>query len=195
MTTARAYYETAAPRVAERPTLSELPSFTEVYDHYFPKVYAFAQNRLNDEDLALDIASAVFEKAYLKMGSLRSPDSIGSWLFAIARNEMVTHWRKEKPVEEAWTQATWELSLTSQHAGPEERLLKKEEAAALARLVQQLPPREQEVIALKFDAELTNREIANVLDTTEINIRVAVFRGLRRLRNIIDKNGLYQGGQ
>ena len=195
MTTARAFYETSASRVATSPRPAESTSFAEVYDQYFPKVYAFAQNRLHDDDMALDIASAVFEKAYLKMGSLRSPGAVGSWLFTIARHEMVTHWRKEKPAEAAWEQATREFNLQGNEPDPEMFLLQKEEAQALARLVQQLPPREQEVISLKFDAELSTREIANVLETSETSIRVAIFRGLRRLRNIINKNGLYPEGR
>ena len=43
-------------------------------------------------------------------------------------------------------------------------------------------PREQEIISLKFDAELTNREIADILKTSEVNVRVTIFRALRKLR-------------
>jgi RNA polymerase sigma factor (sigma-70 family) len=61
-------------------------------------------------------------------------------------------------------------------------VLHKERLASLSELVRQLPRREQEIIALKFDAELTNREIAGVLSTSEVNVRVTVFRALRKLR-------------
>jgi RNA polymerase sigma-70 factor (ECF subfamily) len=61
-------------------------------------------------------------------------------------------------------------------------VLHKERLASLSELVRQLPRREQEIIALKFDAELTNREIAGVLNTSEVNVRVTVFRALRKLR-------------
>lgn len=167
--------------------------FTNIYDCYFSRIFAFAYSRLSDEDLALDIASSVFEKAYLKMPSLRQRDAIGSWLFTIARNEMVTYWRKQKPIEQALIAATQDgMPATSEAPEPEEAFLRKERAQALGALVQRLPPREQEVISLKFDAELSNREIAHVLETSETNIRVAIFRALRRLREYIDRDGLYQ---
>lgn len=156
--------------------------FAELYHEYFPKVFAYVYGRVQHREVSLDIVSDVFEKAFLKKKSLRSPESFGSWLFTIARNEVSSHWRKEKPAARAVQEAAWENELHHQPRGPEETLLHKERLDALSVLVQQLPRREQEIIALKFDAELTNREIANVLGTSEVNVRVTIFRALRKLR-------------
>jgi RNA polymerase sigma-70 factor (ECF subfamily) len=159
-----------------------LGEFSDLYHDYFPKVFAYVYGRVQDKEVSLDIVSDVFEKAYMKMKSLRSPDSFGSWLFTIARNEVSSHWRKEKPAAKAAQEAAWETEMHRQPKSPEETLLHAERLAALAALVRQLPRREQEIIALKFDAELTNREIANVLNTSEVNVRVTIFRALRKLR-------------
>ncbi len=159
-----------------------LTEFAQLYHEYFPKVFAYVYGRVQHREVALDIVSDVFEKAFLKKRSLRSPESFGSWLFTIARNEVSSHWRKEKPATRAAQEAAWENELHHQPRGPEETLLHKERLDALSVLVQQLPRREQEIIALKFDAELTNREIANVLGTSEVNVRVTIFRALRKLR-------------
>jgi RNA polymerase sigma-70 factor (ECF subfamily) len=159
-----------------------LGEFSDLYHEYFPKVFAYVYGRVQDREVSLDIVSDVFEKAYMKMKSLRSPDSFGSWLFTIARNEVSSHWRKEKPAAKAAQEAAWENELHQQPKNPEETLLHKERLAALSALVRQLPRREQEIIALKFDAELTNREIATVLNTSEVNVRVTIFRALRKLR-------------
>jgi RNA polymerase sigma factor (sigma-70 family) len=59
----------------------------------------------------------------------------------------------------------------------------------LSVLLRTLPKREQEIIALKFDAELTNREIAQVLSTSEVNVRVTIFRALRKLRERMKTTG------
>ena len=160
-----------------------LGEFSDLYHDYFPKVFAYVYGRVQDREVSLDIVSDVFEKAYMKMKSLRSPDSFGSWLFTIARNEVSSHWRKEKPAAKAAQEAAWENELRQQPKNPEETLLHKERLAALSALVRQLPRREQEIIALKFDAELTNREIAAVLNTSEVNVRVTIFRALRKLRD------------
>ena len=163
-------------------TTAEPAQFTDLYHQYFPKVFAYVYGRVQDKEVSLDIVSDVFEKAFIKMRSLRSPESFGSWLFTIARNEVSSHWRKTKPAAKAAQEAAWENELHAHPRGPEETVLHKERLASLSELVRQLPRREQEIIALKFDAELTNREIAGVLSTSEVNVRVTVFRALRKLR-------------
>jgi RNA polymerase sigma-70 factor (ECF subfamily) len=177
------------PTAAKLAEIGALGEFSDLYHSYFPKVFAYVYGRVQDKEVSLDIVSDVFEKAYMKMRSLRSPDSFGSWLFTIARNEVSSHWRKEKPAARAAQEAAWENELHHQPKNPEETLLHKERLAALSALVKQLPKREQEIIALKFDAELTNREIAHVLSTSEVNVRVTIFRALRKLRERMKQAG------
>lgn len=181
--------EQAAELPQEQPLAIPLAEFSELYNDYFPKVFAYVYGRVQDKETSLDIVSDVFEKAYMKMKSLRSPESFGSWLFTIARNEVSSHWRKEKPAVKAAQEAAIEAEIHGHERGPEESLLHKERLASLSALVRQLPRREQEIIALKFDAELTNREIANILSTSEVNVRVTIFRALRKLRERMQAMG------
>src|SRR2546426_3647522 len=185
----------APARVAETeaiPSNLPAPEFSELYHEYFPKVFAYVYGRVQDKEVSLDIVSDVFEKAFIKKKSLRSPESFGSWLFTIARNEVSSHWRKEKPAARAAQEAAFEHELHHQPRGPEETVLHRERLEALSGLVRQLPRREQEIIALKFDAELTNREIAGVLSTSEVNVRVTIFRALRKLRERMHTIGAIQ---
>src|SRR2546425_1892827 len=141
-------------RKADRPQTTRLNEFADLYNQYFPKVFAYVYGRVQDKEVSLDIVSDVFEKAFIKVQSLRSPESFGSWLFTIARNEVSSHWRKEKPAARAAQAAAWENEIHNQPRGPEETILHKERLHALSLLVRQLPKREQEIIALKFDGEL-----------------------------------------
>ena len=185
-TKAAAKDSAAITKESAAPTMGE---FSELYNEYFPKVFAYVYGRVQDKEISLDIVSDVFEKAFMKVQSLRSRDSFGSWLFTIARNEVSSHWRKEKPAQKAAQEAAIEKELHSQPRSPEETLLHKERLAFLAGQVKLLPKREQEIIALKFDAELTNREIAAVLSTSEVNVRVTIFRALRKLRERMQNVG------
>lgn len=160
----------------------QLGEFAELYNQYFPKVFAYVYGRVQHKEAALDIVSDVFEKAYVKMHGLRSAGAFSSWLFTIARNEVASHWRKEKPAAKALQEAAWNREINHQPPSPEDTLLHRERISHLSSLLRQLPPREQEIISLKFDAELTNREIADILKTSEVNVRVTIFRALRKLR-------------
>jgi RNA polymerase sigma-70 factor (ECF subfamily) len=179
-------------RKSDQPQVESLNEFSDLYNEYFPKVFAYVYGRVQDKEVSLDIVSDVFEKAFIKKKSLRSPDSFGSWLFTIARNEVSSHWRKEKPAAKAAQEAAFENELHHQPRGPEETILHRERLDALSLLVRALPRREQEIIALKFDAELTNREIAQVLNTSEVNVRVTIFRALRKLRERMQAIGAAQ---
>ncbi len=171
-----------SPPAVPRHNGRQLSEFTELYDQYFPKVFAYVYGRVQHKEAALDIVSDVFEKAYVKMHGLRSAEAFSSWLFTIARNEVASHWRKEKPAAKALQETAWHNELNQQPPGPEDTLLHRERISHLASLLRQLPPREREIISLKFDAELTNREIADILKTSEVNVRVTIFRALRKLR-------------
>jgi RNA polymerase sigma-70 factor (ECF subfamily) len=179
------------PRARRETELSarngQISEFADLYDQYFPKVFAYVYGKVQHKEAALDIVSDVFEKAFVKKQSLRSADAFGSWLFTIARNEVASHWRKEKPAAKAMQDAAWNNELINQPPSPEDTLLHRERLHHLVELLRQLPPREQEIISLKFDAELTNREIAGILDTSEVNVRVTVFRALRKLRERMEK--------
>jgi RNA polymerase sigma factor (sigma-70 family) len=164
-----------------------LGEFADLYDQYFPKVFAYVYGKVQNKESSLDIVSDVFEKAFVKKQSLRSVEAFGSWLFTIARNEVASHWRKEKPAAKALQDAAWQNELNQRPSSPEDTLLHRERISHLSSLLQQLPPREQEIISLKFDAELTNREIAQVLHTSEVNVRVTIFRALRKLRERMEK--------
>jgi RNA polymerase sigma-70 factor (ECF subfamily) len=70
-------------------------------------------------------------------------------------------------------------------ASVEGEILMREEAATVAGLLRELPQREQDIVALKFDAELSNTQIAEIMELSEANIRVILFRTLRKLRDLM----------
>jgi RNA polymerase sigma-70 factor (ECF subfamily) len=64
-------------------------------------------------------------------------------------------------------------------------VLREEELKDLSAVVRTFPQREQDIISLKFDAELPNAEIAAIMGISEPNVRVIMFRTLRKLRDIM----------
>ena len=151
--------------------------FAALYDRYHPKVFAYVYGRVRDMDLASEIVSDVFERAFMERHSLRDQDAFASWLFTIARNAVTSYQRKSKKTRPQLQVRLPEGALRS----PEQAIFDDRHKTMIA-LLRQLPRREQEILSLKFDAELTSREIADVLHLSEVNVRVTLFRTLRRLR-------------
>ena len=154
--------------------------FARFYEEYLPKVLRYISYRVGDMYLAEDLTSVVFEKALTRLDSYRSEGAFASWLFSIVRNTVTDHFRvKAKrqtiPIEEV-------SEVRSQDDPPEEEVIRQEDLQKLHEYLSQLSQREQEVISLKFGAELNNREIAKTLGLSESNVGVILYRTLARLR-------------
>ncbi|MFQ5878701.1 MAG: RNA polymerase sigma factor [Dehalococcoidia bacterium] len=167
--------------VGLRPAPEAVDEFASRYNEYFPKVFAYLYSRVQNKEAAQDLVAEVFEKAFAKSADLRSDDAFGAWLFTIARNVVASYWRKQKPAAGALRAIGWQSELAE--VSPEESVLERERIAILLDLVQQLPQREQDILALKFDAELANRDIAKIMAISEVNVRVILYRTLRKLRD------------
>jgi RNA polymerase sigma-70 factor (ECF subfamily) len=138
---------------------------------------------VNNVHLTEDLVADVFERAYAKADSLRSKEAYSTWLFTIARNAIISHARKHS--RETIVDPDVMRDMSPATTSVESEILAREEQSDIARLVREFPQREQDIISLKFDAELTNRQIAEIMELTEPNVRVIIFRTLRKLREMM----------
>lgn len=160
-----------------------LDAFAEKYRQFFPRVFAYVYGRVRNVHLTEDLVADVFERAFLKADSLRNDEAFSTWLFTIARNVVTSHGRKHH--RETIVDHDVLKAIAPSGDSIEHELLLQEEASAVAELVRDLSQREQDIISLKFDAELTNTQIAEIMELSEANVRVILFRTLRKLREMM----------
>jgi RNA polymerase sigma factor (sigma-70 family) len=156
-------------------------AFGELYEQYLPKVFRYINYRINDISMAEDITSTVFEKALTKFQSYSSEKAnFSTWIFSIARNTLIDHYRVHKnhniPLDP-------EIPLPAENTNPEDELVQSEECRILQQCVARLSKHEQEIISLKFGAEMTNRQIAKTTGLSESNVGTILFRAVRKLRD------------
>jgi RNA polymerase sigma-70 factor (ECF subfamily) len=111
------------------------------------------------------------------------------WVFRIARNTLIDYWRTDKrraianlPIDDF---ATLRATSTPPDADYEARQRHSDLTSALANV----PTGERELLALKFVAHRTNREIAVILDISEAAVSMRLLRALRRLRKQLNDKG------
>jgi len=143
-----------------------------------PRVYNFFRYRVGDGPLAEDLTSITFEKAWRARDRYRQDQAaFGTWLFTVARNVAVDHFRSVKP--------TVSLDHAAEIPGgpsPEDLAERRSEAEHLERLLARRPGRERELLALKYGAEFTNREIARMTGFSESNVGTVLHRAVAAIR-------------
>lgn len=160
-----------------------MQEFSEKYRRFFPRVFAYVYGRVHNTHVAEDLVADVFERAFLKAGSLRNDEAFSTWLFTIARNVIISHGRKH--ARETLVDPDVLKAIAPSGGSVEGEIMLREDLAAVAETLRQFPQREQDIVALKFDAELTNSQIAEIMGLSEPNVRVILFRTLRKLREMM----------
>jgi RNA polymerase sigma factor (sigma-70 family) len=156
--------------------------FAELYEQNLSKVLRYISYRVSDMDTAEDITSVVFEKALEKFNSFRvERASFTTWVLSIARNAVTDHYR-EIGKQQNFQQSSMRDFVT-QTTSPDDEMVKAEEIHKLKSALSGLTAQEQEIIALKFGGEMTNREIAKALGLSDSNVGIIIYRTIRKLRD------------
>lgn len=159
---------------------SEERAFAQLFNAHADAVYRFVYWRVNNEDEAKDLVSDVFSKAWQKWSHFDG-EYPKAWLFTIARNLVIDSYRKHQPLPlDSAVDLVDDTDL-------EEQVDKSMASQALHHALTKLKPLSRQVLELRFMAGLSARETAQVLDTTEENIRVMQYRALRELRKYYEK--------
>jgi RNA polymerase sigma-70 factor (ECF subfamily) len=156
-------------------------SFGELYDAYFTRIYGYVAARVRSPADAEDAVADTFVRALDKLPHFeyRGPGSFVAWLFRIARNRVLDEHAKRA-----------RLATLDPHPDVRDRALDDpaadvEEAEAgrvIRELIRSLPPRRQEVVALRFFGGLRNREIAEVIGVDQRTVASHLCRALDELR-------------
>ncbi len=158
-------------------------ALADLYTLFFPKIYRFLYFRTSHRQTAEDLAEDVFVKAYASLGSFRSsPGAFPGWLYQVARNHLVDHYRKSRPAADLSEIESW---ASYEDSALDQASLSSDQRVLLGELTK-LPEDQRRVIALRFYEQLETDEIASVMDITEGAVRVLQHRAIQKLKDLID---------
>jgi len=153
-------------------------AFSDLYDHYFPRIYGYVMKRTGHQHEAEDIVAQVFMKVFTKLHTYKKRDcSFSAWIYRIATNQVIDYYRKQgrrKDVELDEARKTPDDSQS-----PLDDVVRSEEGEGVRVTMATLNERYQKILQLKFYSELSNTEIAEVLNVSANNVGVLVFRALK----------------
>ncbi len=150
-------------------------AFHELYRSYARMVHGIVLGRA-PHHATDDLVQEVFLQAYRQLPRLREPEAIGGWLAAIARNLSRDHFRRTRETAE----------LTDTHAAPGNPVAAAEAAAVLG-VIRALPDAYRETLILRLVEGMNGPEIAERTGLSPGSVRVNLHRGMKLLRERLER--------
>ena len=158
------------------------PDINQIYKEYAEVVYGFIFRMCRDENLAEDILQDTFLKAIEKINTFDQRCKLTTWLCQIAKNTYFDYLRKLKQNEEVFLDE--ELTYERNNL-PEEVVISKENQQEILLMIHKLQEPYKEVFLLRFYAELSFKEIAQIFGKSEVWGRVTYLRSKDMLLELL----------
>lgn len=162
----------------------ETTAWARLLERYQTPLFSYARELLREDTAALDVVQDSFVAAHRHLSTLRDDARFGSWLFGIAHQKIVQHWRRagrSEPLDADTLAATPDDAADD----PRERLLRSEQGAALLALVDELPATQRAVLVLHLLEDFPLHEIAEITGAPLGTVKSRLHHARRALRERI----------
>jgi RNA polymerase sigma-70 factor, ECF subfamily len=166
----------------------EIESFGEIYDLYIDSVYRYVYYRISREDVE-DLTENIFVRVWENIDKYKPGEHpFSSWLFRIAHNMVVDHYRYHRKHISLRDRLPIHLNQSSDDPvdWTGKRLTQKHIRDALKFVKEPY----QQVLVLKFLNGFSNQEVADIMNRKVGNIRILQYRALKSLRQILESRGI-----
>lgn len=166
----------------------ERDAFGELVERWQDRIYGAVLRMVRDPETARDLAQETFVRAYVKLGSFQGGAAFGTWLYAIAVNQVRGEARKRAALKrgDAHSLDALRESGAADPADPaeraEERASTREQCERLRAELDRLDPEHREVVVLREFEDLSYEEIAEIVGVPVGTVRSRLFRARAELR-------------
>ncbi|MEM7166451.1 MAG: RNA polymerase sigma factor [Planctomycetota bacterium] len=182
--------------LVEKARSGDREAFDEIVQQLWGPVFVFVRGRINDEEKARDLAQDTFLRALDKLDTLRSGQSLMSWIFTIASHRVIDCYRRQgtQPKMRGYDTEIDGDGLTGRaptgrdftEAAPTLGVEQAEDAERLQAAMQQLHDRYRAVLILRYWSGMSPAQIARLLGEPEGTIRNRIFRAHRQLQGLLE---------
>jgi RNA polymerase sigma-70 factor (ECF subfamily) len=173
--------ETSDAELLTRVAARDREAFELLYHRYVRSVFGLALRRLRDRQRAEDAVQETFAAVWRSAASYKPERGPAApWLYAVARNAIVDRFRaKLDPSGEV-------PDVVSAEPGPPERAESSFVSWRVHRALEELPPREREVIELAYWSGLSQSEVAEYLHIPLGTVKTRTRSALSRLADVLE---------
>ena len=150
-----------------------------LFDRHHKHVFNFIYKMCGDRMLSEDMTQDVFYKI-LKYRSSYNEGKFVSWMFSIARNNLISHFQRSKENHVS-------LKVVHYQNLPEEENHQREGFDQLQQALDQLNPEDKELLVLHKLQNVSHQEIAEIVGSTPGAVKTKTSRALKKLKEIYFK--------
>lgn len=167
-------------------------AFAKLLARYKDTIYFMLLKMVNNKSDAEDLTLEAFGKAFKSLHQYSPHYAFSTWLFKIASNNCIDFLRKKRgiliPLENGQGSLENDQAnkLKTKDPNPEEKLIRKQMAILLRKVVRRLKPRYQILVDLRYFKEYSYEEIAKELNLPLGTVKAQLFRAREMLFNMID---------
>ncbi|HWQ12031.1 MAG TPA: RNA polymerase sigma factor [Roseiflexaceae bacterium] len=172
------------PRIIARAQAGDAGAFGELYARYAGTILRYLYVRTREQEAAQDLTQEVFVRVIKGIGGFeyRGEKSFLGWLYTIAGNVVIGQARRKRAVSTP-------LDDSVEIADPrgQEAVLSVFDRVSLQHAIGQLTSDQQQVLTLRYFADMTNQEIAASTGKTEGAVKALQHRALLALQQILER--------
>jgi len=172
-------------------------AFDELQRRHQDKIFRIAKRYAKDPEEARELCQEVFLRAFEKLGSFKGKSKFYTWLYRVANNLCVDFHRKRSRVFITDLPEDFPISYPIERYGEKFDPLRNIEREELRRKVREaikrLPPKQRNVLILRYYGELKISEIAPKVGSSEGTVKAQLFHAKRKLAKMLKR--YYIGGE
>jgi RNA polymerase sigma-70 factor, ECF subfamily len=161
-------------------------SFGELVTRYESKVYSLSMKMLRNPEDAEDVLQDTFLRAYRGIKSFKGNSTFSTWIYRITANSALMRLRKKQlpqvSIEDSDERET-PISIADWAPCPVEQLLNQEMQRVMDEAIDALPPEFRQVFILRDVEELSNADVAEILDLSVAAVKSRLHRARLKVRN------------
>ena len=156
----------------------------EIYNEHFKTVYKYLIYLTHNKEIAEDLSQETFCKAIDKIDKFRGDCKISVWLCEIAKNLWLNELKKNKKI----ILTNNEQDLANINYSTEDKFFLEQDKMELHKKIYNLDEKAKEIFYLRLFANLSFKEIGEIMGKSEVWVRVNFYRCKEKIKES-DENG------
>ncbi|MCB9302952.1 MAG: RNA polymerase sigma factor [Lewinellaceae bacterium] len=157
--------------------------FGLLYDRYSAKIFSKCISLLKDEVMAQDATQEIFTKIFLNLSRFGEKSKFSTWVYSITYNYCIDFLRRKKKQKDIFSD---EMEKAPDVPDEEisDKVLLEMNLVQLKVVLDNIPPGDQAILLMKYQDDMSIRDIAETLDKTESAVKMKIKRAKAKAQQV-----------